>query len=702
VAGTGNVVLHGDGPAVVVTGAVDGPITVDATQYVVEAAPLRPMAVPVEALAAPSRLLAARHEVADFVGRRAELASLAAWRDDPTYARMVRLVHGPGGQGKTRLVTEFARACAESGWRVVRARHDSTLSPDGGYRRAAETSGEVDRREGPGNLLVIVDYAERWPVNHLLKVISGRLLQPGRTVRIVLVARPAGSWWQGLRHELVKAGFECSTLALDPVTDDPTERLALYNAALDAFAKVLRVAGGVPEYQPDLTDPAWQLILTVHMAALASVDAARRGVRPPTDPQRLSAYLLDREHAYWQALHLNGRIASSPTTMARAAYTATMTRPLPRDVAVSLLDQIGLEQAGQSVDDHSVCYPPTDPETVLEPLFPDRLGEDFLALSTPGHQVTSYVADPWAGTAATHLLANPCREQTPAWVALAVTVLVETARRWPHIATRHLYPLLRHNPHLAVGAGSVYQRLVSCGTAPAEVACALTELAVDLTNLGRRAEATATTQEAVGLYRQLASADPVAYEPLLATVLTTLSIDLSGLGQHQEALASGREAIDIRRRLAQAQPQLGADLATALQNFASKLLGLDLADEAVATAHEAVGLCRRLAAKEPVRFEPALARALWTLASIRARIGSDLPRALTEIEECLGRYGSLVAAQSEPIHTEFRSAQLAKAAILDGLGRPDDASALRDSLDRTPTGQDPLNALFNNSRPRNA
>ncbi|OPC76525.1 hypothetical protein B4N89_46790 [Embleya scabrispora] len=60
-----------------------------------------------QARAQPARLLQARYALIDFTGRGAELARLTAWRDGPG-AVSVLLVHGAGGQGKTRLAARFA------------------------------------------------------------------------------------------------------------------------------------------------------------------------------------------------------------------------------------------------------------------------------------------------------------------------------------------------------------------------------------------------------------------------------------------------------------------------------------------------------------------------------------------------------------------------------------------------------------------
>ncbi len=147
-------------------------------------------------------------------------------------------------------------------------------------------------------------------------------------------------------------------------------------------------------------DSTYRSVLAIHMAALAFVDAAVHGNTAPlaTDATGLSAYLLKRERAYWDALYSGGSgvITTQPMTMPHAVYTATLTRPLPYELAVAALARITaesehkeeeeeVEQYSRILEDHARCYPPRDKNTRLERLYPDRLGEDFVALSTPGH-----------------------------------------------------------------------------------------------------------------------------------------------------------------------------------------------------------------------------------------------------------------------------------------------------------------------------
>jgi hypothetical protein len=63
----------------------------------------------------PSRRLRAANAAVKFTGRDRELADLAAWREDPAHPGVAaRLIHGPGGQGKTRLAGRSALATRTS------------------------------------------------------------------------------------------------------------------------------------------------------------------------------------------------------------------------------------------------------------------------------------------------------------------------------------------------------------------------------------------------------------------------------------------------------------------------------------------------------------------------------------------------------------------------------------------------------------
>ena len=107
-------------------------------------------------------------------------------------------------------------------------------------------------------------------------------------------------------------------------------------------------------------------------------------------------------------------------------------------------------------------------------------------------------------------------------------------------------------------------------------------LAVQLGELGRREEALAVAEEAVGTNRQLAAAHPDAFRPELARSLNNLAIRLGELGRREEALAAIQEAVTIRQELAdrwldahQHELQRSRQIAARLEH------GKDLSDESL-------------------------------------------------------------------------------------------------------------------------
>jgi hypothetical protein len=132
---------------------------------------------------APSWLLSARHRVISFRGREPELAALTGWRDRPVAGVSVRLLHGPGGQGKTRLAAEFAEQSAAAGWSVAVARHRSEVAAAGGDDAHLTV-------RAPG-LMLVVDYAERWPLADLITLIAQHHRAARTALRVLLLARPA-------------------------------------------------------------------------------------------------------------------------------------------------------------------------------------------------------------------------------------------------------------------------------------------------------------------------------------------------------------------------------------------------------------------------------------------------------------------------------------------------------------------------------
>ena len=347
------------------------------------------------------------------------------------------------------------------------------------------------------------------------------------------------------------------------------------------------------------------------------------------------SYLLDREHAYWQDLHTQHAGHTPPRVMSRAVFLATLTRPLPRERALGVLRHVELassaETCGQIIDDHAACYPPADGDTVFEPLYPDRLGEDFLALQLRGHAMASYTPDGWTADALSRMLAaveGQGAEAAPRHIRNVVTVLIEAARRWPHLAVGHLYPLLRTRPELAIAAGGA----------------ALTALAeiddIDMTVLE-------------------------AIEPLLPD------------GRHVDldiGAAAITHRLNERRLTGTSDPSRCAALHARL---GWRLGNAGLHQQALAPTEEATGIRRRLAEANPAAYLPDLARGLWGFAWVRAAGGLELPEALVAVQEAIALYQRLVEQIPDAFGRDLLSARYTLADVLDGLGRHDETAELR-------------------------
>ena len=179
------------------------------------------------------------------------------------------------------------------------------------------------------------------------------------------------------------------------------------------------------------------------------------------------------------------------------------------------------------------------------------------------------------------------------------------------------------------------------GTNPAfqpDLASALNNLGIRYSEVGRRQDALAPTEEAVRLYRDLAGTNP-AFQPDLASALGNLGIRYSEVGRRQDALAPTEEAVRLYRDLAGTNPAFQPDLAMALNNLGVAYSEVGRRQDALAPTEEAVRLYRDLAGTNPA-FQPDLASALNNLGIRYSEVGRRQD-ALTPTEEAVRLYRDL-------------------------------------------------------------
>jgi Tetratricopeptide repeat len=622
----------------------------------------------------PSRMLNARFAVVGFTGRQEELAQLRKWRQAGPRLT-VRWLHAPGGTGKTRLAAQFGAESAASNWKVVTAiRGPGTILP--------ELPSQDLRPGNADGLLLIVDYADQWPLTHLATLLSNRLFGWSEVrTRVLLLARTEDAW-ERVRGQIAAEPLASSSQHLGPLPASLAGREEMFIAARDSFGRRygLADASGLGSPVP-LDHHDLGLTLAVHVAALVAVHAHVKDRPAPADPSSLTAYLLDREHDHWQHLYgdhsheLNPAertFTTAPGVMSRVVFAAALTGPVPRPAGIGVLRGLDdVPDPERTLTDHAHCYPPEDRAggLVLEPLYPDRLAEDFLALTIPGHEA-DFPDKPWAAETGDALLVRSPDGDAAMWTPRAIIFLAAAAERWDHVGPRYLYPLLSGDPRLAVDAGSaalsslahladvpidvieaiekelpahsdpnldagaaaVMQRhapfQLARTDAPEERAWLYDQLASRLSWAGLRAQALDAAREGITICRSLAAAEPQQFTRTLALNVTKLGKYLADMGQLKQAREAAIEAAALWKTLADADPDAyGPQLASSLQDLGHSMADAGRLSEARSAGEKAVAIWRRLMEKNPVAHQRGLADSLLSVAAHYAEQGQWAPAA---------------------------------------------------------------------------
>jgi tetratricopeptide (TPR) repeat protein len=171
-----------------------------------------------------------------------------------------------------------------------------------------------------------------------------------------------------------------------------------------------------------------------------------------------------------------------------------------------------------------------------------------------------------------------------------------------------------------------------------DLAMALNNLGIGYSQVGRRQDAVAPTEEGVETYRTLAAENP-AFLPNLAGSLNNLGVFYSEVGRRQDAVAPTEEAVRLRRTLAAENPAFLPGLASALNNLGIRYSEVGRRQDALAPSEEAVETYRILA-EDNLAFLPDLASALNNLGAFYSEMGRRQD-ALVPSEEAVETYRTL-------------------------------------------------------------
>ncbi|MER6452490.1 tetratricopeptide repeat protein [Streptomyces sp900105245] len=644
-------------------------------------------------VSSPAALLRARRAVVPFRGREDLLSQLCSWADLPGFGAW--LIHGPGGQGKTRLAHQFATLLTrQKPWAVLWLRADAA---DGSLDVVASATAPA---------LIVVDYAETRTsqLTDLCQALArhGIGIGAGTALKVLLLARTAGDWWQTLQAKTPAAEELLDgtpVMQLNALEAGSGNRLDGYREAADSFAGQLPFVQGWHHHDwPTLAHQLNEGIsaaavvkegmdtaLTLHMTALADLlDAAQppdatTGPRPDTG---VEDRLLHHERRYWEnsAVARSLHPALTMDTLTHALASVFLLGASDQQEADRLLSTVpGL--ADQSEDRRNSVhrwitelYPPAD-DSVWESLRPDRLAERFTGR---------------------HLLAHPHlpdRLLPEATEAQARQLLTVSTRASTHPPLRNsLTPLLtelclRHPDSLVPAAIEVATQteaptplihaLTRIARAPDTTLDTLRQLSNRLPHPSQNLAETAAllAQRLADDYRALTATDPDTFLPDLAMSLNNLSVRLGELGRHEDALAAIEEAVTVRRKLATARPDTFLpDLAMSLNNLSNLLGKLGRHEDALTAIEEAVTVRRKLAATRPDALLPDLAGSLNNLSVWLGELGRH-EDALAAIEEAVTVRRKLAATRPDTFLPDLAGSLNNLSNLLGKLGRHEDALA---------------------------
>ncbi len=674
----------------------------------------------------PTDLLQAKFEMVGYVDATGLKAQLLDWCEDrrPVAAR---LIHGPGGLGKTRLLIEVAAALRRQGWTTgfFERAHEQVEST---LKQRWQALDQLIAQSDDQGLLIVIDYAEgrQDEVRRIAERLCGRSDDALRPLRLVLLARSAGDWWTALYDEMPELqrlfssrGGASAVVELQPF-DAEQDRLGLFEASLEAFEPLLGAQG----YELPTADPGperrrrigsgedYSRPLAIQMEALLWL----AGAAPNAGLSRIDELLsrvLGLERSHWRML-AGPLDDDGMRDLARGVAQLTAVQGVPSERGterILMADAFyqGLRTARATVEPVArKLYRLYGRDTgAVAPLEPDLIGEHHVALVGDAELIDGCLswieAEPidtrstWRRRLLTVLQRATQPEHGTRASARACTLLDRLVVRHTALLAEDLVAVIVDVPGaladrvvrqvdtfdddaLEAIASALPQQSLSLmdlayqvaarrtrsarehcaalnaqqdatndqhGSALGHLAASLDTLSIRLSDLGRREEALAASQEAIEIRRELARTRRDAFLPDLATSLNNTGAMLFGLGHREEALAASQEAIEIRRELARTRPDAFLpDLAVSLNNVGLRLSDLGRREEALAASHEAVALYRGLARTRPDAFLPDLAEGLNNSGVMLSGLGRRA-EALAASQEAVELYRELACTRPD-------------------------------------------------------
>ena len=571
----------------------------------------------------PTELLQAKFKVVGYIDATGLRADFVDWCTGGSRTTAGRVLHGPGGLGKTRLLIEVAATLRQQGWTAgffdrPHEQVDATLKQRWQALDQLIVNGEDE------GLLVVMDYAEsrQDELRRLAERLSQHPDDDIRPIRLVLLARSAGDWWTTLHDDTAElqrifrsAGSGADMISLPAIATGP-HRLALFEASRQAFAPWLAAQGYVmPAGEPSgeqlrrvETGTGYARPLSVQMEAFLWLASAAPEV-DGTGIEVLLRGVLGLERDHWRKLV--GALDEDRTRdMARGVAQVTVVQgTASRTCSERLLmaDDFykGQRTARVAVDPvvRNLYRVYGKPDGGLGHLEPDLIGEHHVATVGDIELIDGCVR--WVETEAADMQEKRRRDlvtvlQRATQPEHGAIVNDRAAILLDYLVSTHLKMLAADIVAVMVDTpGALAARLYQQVDTLDDEALGAIDTALPIQSLSLMDVSLRVSARRADLARERLSDDNVAEDAPadwrettlnhLAGCVGTLAIRFSNLGRREEALAASQEAVDFYRRLAQARPDaFMPDLAMSISVTSDALAALDQQAEAAQAADQAL------------------------------------------------------------------------------------------------------------------
>ncbi|MFJ5989268.1 trypsin-like peptidase domain-containing protein [Lentzea sp. NPDC092896] len=581
----------------------------------------------------PIGLLRADAATVRFHGRDDVVADVLDWCDDSD-PFTVRLVTGRAGEGKSRLAHELVGRLKDVGWCA------GFLDPTCPDERLSSLSDVTEP------LFLVVDYAEgrSEQVKNLIRLLDSgsRYANASPVVRLLLLARATGTWWEGLRTSirLLRHLPQHRITVLRELEPGDARCLDAYKDAvvdlLAALARIERYREAVAGIDPAAVAPPCRPLpsgraLAVQMAALVGLLQHLSPVEAGQDEPD-EKIMLYHEARFWdETAPVHGLRHLHRKTLQQLVAAATLCPVITSAEAIDLLGRLSVlngETENTKIGVASWLHELyTSDGRYWDALVPDAIGEYLVGqVGVEFPRLLADIGDHVDESGAELMLVVLCRAAVlfpslsdsvirqvlsrPRPLAFAAItaairgdhpVLVEALGRL--VAMKTVDPGLlgdlvaaipRNTVALAQWAVQLATRLVDLhtpepedGRGVAELAEACRQLAFRLAEVGRQDEALGHAAEAVRLHRGVTGRPGAARDGLVEALLA-YSGRLVETGRTVEAVDAVGEAVRLRRAMNSSSPSGRACLAAALHQQALCLHEAGRYAEAVVAGGEAV------------------------------------------------------------------------------------------------------------------